>query len=97
MARGIGSIQNAINLPRPPALPTHAIVGPGGNVIGFAAPGSGPGADGGDVYGGAGFGGAGGAWSGAANDANEFSGGYPGVGNYTGPNPGPTDPDFGYV
>lgn len=50
------------------------------------------------VYGGSGTGGVGGsAWSGASNDASSFSGGAPGIGNYTGPNPGATDPDYGYT
>jgi hypothetical protein len=90
MARGIGWLQNVIQTPRHPAGP-RLIVDAFGRVIGMT--------DGSDAsaYGGAGFGGVGGAWSGAANDASSFSGGMPGVGNYTGPNPGPTDPDYGYV
>jgi hypothetical protein len=92
LARGIGSIQNAISAPRPPSLPTHAVLDGMGNIIGF-----GGGGFEGSGYGGAGFGGAGGAFSGAANDAFSFSGGMPGMGHYGGPNPGPTDPDYGYA
>jgi hypothetical protein len=92
VARGIGSIQNAISAPRPPSFPTHAVLDGMGNIIRFG----GGGFDG-SGYGGAGFGGAGGAFSGAANDAFGFSGGVPGMGHYGGPNPGPNDPDYGYA
>lgn len=50
-----------------------------------------------DVYGGMGFEGSGGAFTSAANDAFSASGSRPGVGHYSGPNPGPTDPDYGYA
>ena len=49
------------------------------------------------IYGGAGFNGGGGAFTSAANDAFSFSGSRPGMGMYSGPNPGPTDPDYGYT
>jgi hypothetical protein len=67
--------------PRPASLP-RVIVDQFGRLIGVS--------DGDDGFGGSAYGGGG-------NDAFGFSGGMPGVGHYSGPNPGPNDPDYGYA
>lgn len=91
-APGLRRPRNPRRLPQGRALGYNRL-SPSGNPFADALAATG----GGNVYGGAGFNGGGGAWTGAMNDANSFSGGAPGIGSYTGPNPSPTDPDYGYT
>jgi hypothetical protein len=81
MATGIGWLQNLIHARRLPS-PPRVVVDAFGRVIGIS--------DGSDGF-------ARGAYGGAGNDAFGFSGSYPGMGQYGGPNPGPNDPDYGYA
>jgi hypothetical protein len=80
-AAGLEAIAAPLMARRLPSLP-HIVLDALGRVIGVS--------DGSDGF-------AGGAYGGGGNDAFGFSGSYPGMGRYGGPNPGPNDPDYGYA
>jgi hypothetical protein len=84
-----------ITPPPPPASPAPAYLSAEHGITTGTSSG---GLSGLSVYGGTGMSGSGGgSFSGSSNDSFSFSGGRPGVGSYAGPNPSPTDPDYGYA